>query len=44
MSPAALQEFVEIYKREFGIDLTPDEASEAALNLLSLYKAVYSAE
>lgn len=44
LSEAALQEFAEIYEREFGVKISPAEALEAATNLLNLYRAVYAAE
>lgn len=44
LSEAALKNFAEIYKREFGTDLSPTEALEAANNLLNLYRSVYSTD
>lgn len=40
-SKKAITEFIEIYKLEYGIDLSDDEAQTVALNFLSLIKAIY---
>lgn len=36
----AVEEFAELYKQEYGIALTPEEAAMRARNLLNLYSAV----
>ena len=36
----AVREFAELYKQEYGIELSPEEASFRARNLLDLYAAV----
>jgi hypothetical protein len=38
----AIIEYVEIYKKLYGITLSKKEASFRANNLVNLYKAVYS--
>ena len=40
----AIEEFKQIYKKEFGVDLSDEEASYRANNLLNLYKAVLGDE
>ena len=42
LSKEAIEEFQEIYRREYGIRLTKAEAEEQALNLLSFYKTIIS--
>jgi hypothetical protein len=37
ISDDALDEFVEIYKEEFGEDISRDAASEMAIRILTLY-------
>jgi hypothetical protein len=37
ISDEALDEFVEIYRQEFGEDISQDEASEMAIRILTLY-------
>jgi len=37
----AIEEFKKIYKKEFGVELSEEEALRRATNLLNLYKAVY---
>lgn len=41
ISEKALKEFKEIYKKEFNIDLSDQDALEKATKLLNLMKAVY---
>lgn len=36
----AVKEFAELYKREFGVELEPEEAIARARSLLALYRAV----
>ena len=36
----ALDEFIEIYKREFNEDISRSEARRRATNLLALYRAI----
>jgi len=38
ISDEALDEFIEIYKAEFGDDISRSEASEMASRLIKLYK------
>jgi len=38
----AIEEFKKLYKNRFGIELSDEEASRRANNLVNLYKAVYS--
>ncbi|MDE2233168.1 MAG: hypothetical protein KGJ90_03455 [Patescibacteria group bacterium] len=37
----AIDEFKKLYKARFGVDLTNEEASFRANNLVNLYEAVY---
>ena len=37
----AIEEFKRIYKKEFGVEISDEEASFRANNLVNLYKAVY---
>lgn len=37
----AIQEFKKLYKARFGVELTDEEASYRANNLVNLYKFVY---
>jgi len=41
ITPKALKKFKTIYKKEFNIDLSDQDASEKATKLLNLMKAVY---
>lgn len=41
ISPERLNAFRAIYRAKFGIELTPQEALEKALPLVTLMKAVY---
>ncbi len=41
ISEKALKEFKEIYKKEFDIDLSDQDALDKATKLLNLIKAVY---
>lgn len=43
LSQAALLEFKEIWRAEFGEDLSDDEAVEEAINLLVLFNHIYRA-
>lgn len=40
LSKQAIEEFTDIYLKEFGLELSFKEASEQALNLLRLYKTI----
>ena len=37
----AITEFKELYRKRYGVDLSDEEASFRANNLVGLYKAVY---
>lgn len=37
----AIEEFKELYRKHYGVDLSDEEASFRANNLMTLYKAVY---
>ena len=37
----AVEEFKRIYKKEFAVEISDEEASFRANNLVNLYKAVY---
>ena len=37
----AIKEFQQIYRQEFGVDLSDEEAQRRADNLVNLYKFVY---
>ena len=41
LPPKAIQEFKELYKKRFGVELSDAEASFRANNLFKLYKVVY---
>lgn len=41
LSKEAVEEFKEIYKKEFGKELSNQEALEKATNLLTLFDAIY---
>lgn len=41
ISQGALNEFTSIWKREFGVDIPPDEAMQYASKLLTLFDAIY---
>jgi len=41
VSPQALQEFKEIWRKEFGVDISDEVAIEGATSLLTLFNAVY---
>lgn len=41
LSREALDEFKKLYKRHYSIELSDEEASFRAYNLVNLYKAVY---
>ena len=41
LSNEALQEFKEIWRKEFGSDLPDDLAVEEAINLLTMFDAIY---
>jgi len=38
----AIEEYKKIYKKEFGVELSNEDASFRANNLVNLYRAVYS--
>jgi len=40
----AIKEFQEIYKKNFGKEISYDKASESARNLINLYKVLYDSE
>lgn len=42
LPPEAIKEFKVLYKKEFGVDLSDEEATMRANNLVGLYDAVYS--
>lgn len=37
----AVEEFKQIYKKKFGVEISDEEARFRANNLVNLYKAVY---
>lgn len=41
LSEEAIKEFQEIYKEEFGGDISEQRANELGLNLLTLFKVIY---
>jgi len=41
LSDKALKEFKEIWRKEFGTDISDEKATEQAISLLTLMKAVY---
>jgi hypothetical protein len=41
LSKESIEEFREIYQREFGKNISDEEAQEMGQNLLSLFKIVY---
>lgn len=41
LSKKAIQEFKEVYCREFGKIISDEEAKEKGQNLLSLFKTIY---
>jgi hypothetical protein len=41
LSPQAIQEFKEIWKQEFGEDISGDFAVEQAISLLTLVDSIY---
>lgn len=41
LSTQALQEFKEIWRQEYGEEISDDFAVEQAINLLTLFDAVY---
>jgi hypothetical protein len=44
ISEKAVQEFRDLYKAEFGIELSLEEATDKANNLIGLYKVVLGDE
>jgi len=40
LSNESIQEFIDLYKQEFGKDITRTEAEEMAMELLSLYQLI----
>jgi flagellin-specific chaperone FliS len=43
LNKEAIEEFKEIYKREFGKTISDEKAQELGQNLLSLFKIIYRA-
>ncbi len=41
LSKEAIEEFKEIYRQEFGEEISDQTALELALNLLNLFRAIY---
>lgn len=41
ISKTALEEFKEIYRKEYGEDISDDEAIDLAVNLLGLFTCIY---
>ncbi len=41
LSKKAIEEYKELYLKNFGVELLDDEASKRAINLVDLYSAVY---
>lgn len=41
ISDAALKEFKEIWLKEFGLEISDSEATDEAVNLLTVFNAVY---
>jgi len=41
LSKEAIEEFKEIYRQEFGEEISDQKALELALNLLNLFKVIY---
>jgi len=41
LSKEAIEEFKEIYKREFGKTISDEKAQELGQNLISLFKIIY---
>jgi len=41
LSKKAIEEFNEIYKKEFGEEISDQEAYEEASNLIKLFKIIY---
>ena len=41
LSKKAIKEFKDIYKREFGKNISDEEAQEKGQSLLSLFKIIY---
>jgi hypothetical protein len=41
LSHQAIKEFQKIYKKEYGEDISHEEAAESGQKLLNLYKVVY---
>ena len=41
LSDQSLEKFRAIYRKEFGENITPDEAREMGEHLLTLYEAMY---
>jgi hypothetical protein len=41
LSKEAIEEFKEIYEKEFGKSISDEEAQEMGRNLLSLFKIIY---
>ena len=43
LSKQAIEEFKEIYEREFGKSISDEKAQELGQNLLSIFKIIYRA-
>jgi len=41
ISQEALNEFISIWKREFGVDINPKEALEYASKLITIFDVIY---
>jgi len=44
LSEKQIKEFQDLYKRHFGKELSREQATEKAMNLLNLYKAIFKKE
>jgi len=42
ISEKAMKKFKALYKKHFGVELSPEDAYRLANNLLNLYKVIYS--
>jgi len=41
ISETALQEFKDLYRQEFGEEISDEKATELAINLLTLFDCIY---
>ena len=41
LSEAAIKEFKEIYRAEYGVEISDSEALELGVNLLTFYNKIY---